>query len=115
MDDLVQLLREAIDETERIARAAVGDSVFDGTGIVTGPRWSVAMLSTSAWHIAHHDPAAVLRRCAADRKILDMWKPDPVDDLVAEFDGFRSCSDSCPPQIGAYILAALAEGYGIEA
>lgn len=58
MTDLAAAIREAIDETERIARAATGDSVFDGTGIVTGPRGSAVMLSTAARHIARHDPAS---------------------------------------------------------
>lgn len=99
--DLIERLRAAIDATERIAQAASGDSVFDGTGIVTGPRGSAVLLSTAARHIARHDPASVLRRCAADRKILD-WlaeghcnhgfsghllspaDPDDVRDALAE-------------------------------
>lgn len=71
------------------------------------------MNPAAAGHIVRHDPAAVLRRCAADRKILDLlpavralqvkvseeWDPgEPVGDGEAEA-----------------ILLALAEAYGVEA
>ncbi|MFI2632599.1 DUF6221 family protein [Streptomyces collinus] len=34
-------------------------------------------LPAAAWLIAHHDPAAVLRRCEADRRILARHRLDP--------------------------------------
>jgi hypothetical protein len=63
--DLTTRLLAAIEETERIAQAAI--------------RWSEG---ASEWadgenpdwvHIAHHDPTTVLRRCAVDRKIVERY------------------------------------------
>lgn len=63
-----------------------------------------------AGHIALHDPASVLRRCAADRKLIAEHRrlslpPDVV------YDECRLCGESneawpCPT------LVILAEGYG---
>lgn len=76
-DSLVARLREAIDETERIAQAAVGfdygvkDWADDGDPVNV--------------HIARHDPAAAERQCAAYRRILDLHdtiNPDTCTDPV---------------------------------
>lgn len=119
MTDLVTRLREAIDETERIARAAGGSAWIRWTGF--GPvvveretEYGVVYVTGAGVvsdegqpspkqvdHILHHDPAAVLRRITADRKILDHiageLADDPSDDTAT------------------YLLETLAEAYGVEA
>lgn len=79
MDDLVQWLRAQLDEDERIARAAEGDPVFDGTGIVIErnrargfPDRSAGLISPVAAHIAEWDPARVLREIDAQRRIIEL-------------------------------------------
>lgn len=69
--------------------------------------------------IAMHDPASVLRRCAADRKILDTHKPTAgfwIDYYACEGCGMDGSDpadwitdhvNDCPT------LLALAEGYGL--
>ncbi|MEU9670372.1 DUF6221 family protein [Streptomyces bobili] len=81
MDDLVQWLRAQLDEDERIARAAEGDPVFDGTGIVVErnlapgfPDRVAGLISPVATHIARHDPARVLREIDAKRQALDHYE-----------------------------------------
>lgn len=89
-DDLIAKLRAALDEDERIARAATpGPWAVDNetyaetiygegdnyTTVVAGGRWggeaSVFDSTEDAIHIARHDPARVLRQTAAIRKLLD--------------------------------------------
>ena len=72
----------------------------------------------SAWpdegrHIALNDPASVLRRCAADRKLIAEHGPFSATDLSCKGCGLDSHEEmvtgyyeDCP------VLCALAEGYG---
>lgn len=88
-------LKAAIDESERIARAAtagpwrVDDETYaeiiyggtdDMTSVVSGGRWggeaSVFDQTADALHIAAQNPAVTLRMVAAHRKILDLHAPD---------------------------------------
>lgn len=89
MTDLIARLTAAVDETERVARAACHETngewnqpdperhpggVDDATGdIVVYDEGSPTQ--AQAAHIARHDPASVLRGCAADRKTLAIHKP----------------------------------------
>lgn len=130
-EDLAARLLAAIDETERIARAAAdGDS---GDWFV-GDKWNVYRredttplddeatnalvvydnVHDQSVHIVHNDPQAVLRRCAADRKILELHN-DPVR-------GFSTLQ--CATCVGSWAteegedwpcgtLRALAAAYGI--
>ncbi|MGW2692368.1 DUF6221 family protein [Streptomyces sp. NPDC001296] len=82
MDELVRWLGEQLDEDERIAREAEGDSVFDGTGIVVQrnrargfPDRTAVLSSPVATHIARHDPARVLREIDAKRRLLAIHRP----------------------------------------
>lgn len=84
MPDLHTWLTEKITAAEHTAQQAAN----------AGTRWSVdlpaAKITTAegfkvantkepwARHIAAHDPAAVLRRCAADRRILARHNTDPA-------------------------------------
>ncbi|MFJ2279186.1 DUF6221 family protein [Streptomyces sp. NPDC087866] len=72
-----------------------------------------------AGHAALHDPASVLRRCAADRKLIYLHGPNGGDCLMCanpeevsedsdgNYEYYRSSLDfPCPT------IVALAEGYG---
>lgn len=128
MSDLVSRLLAAIEETERLARAAqdyVGDGPWSvgrargsGEPYVNGEVAAVCSFieEASALHIVRNDPAAVLRRCAADRKLLARGGP------------FCSCYEYGPPtnpntglsiphhyDCSSYEAASLlAEVYGIS-
>jgi hypothetical protein len=82
--DLVEKIRTAIDEDERIAQAAAGhcaqwtasdSGIYPSDGsrhpgpIVTGVYGDLD--ENYGAHIARHDPARVLRQVAAHRKILE--------------------------------------------
>ncbi|MEU6016937.1 DUF6221 family protein [Streptomyces sp. NPDC047515] len=65
-------------------------------------------------HIALHDPKSVLRRCAADRKIVDLYTatkrlaehdddPNVIDLLTAARQNLRALES---------VVQSLAEGYG---
>ncbi|WP_405611279.1 DUF6221 family protein [Streptomyces sp. NBC_01508] len=70
-------------------------------------------------HIALHDPAAVLRRCEADRKILEEHKPRQdswYDHYACEGCGYDGayCSEPNTQHVNdCPTLLALAEGYGL--
>lgn len=76
-------------------------------------------LPVAAGLIARHDPAAVLRRCAADRKILAEHRPvagDWTDHYACEGCGYDG--SYCPERVTEHVndcptLLALAEGYGL--
>jgi hypothetical protein len=87
-EELVAAVREVIDETERVALAAVaGPWSFDGNPSCVVVAADGRSLSASAWnceppvnaanaeHIAFNNPAAVLRRVAADRRVLTRHQP----------------------------------------
>lgn len=65
-----------------------------------------------AAHILRHDPASVLRRCAADRKIVEHWQATKTALDAAEG---TILAGAGRVRLGAYdnVLLALAEGYGI--
>jgi len=131
MPDLHGWITQQINKTQRIAEAARGQG--EGrwnhetgyhSGRVVDERGETvvydegAPLEEEAAHIALNDPATVLRRCTADRKILDEHKPyggnyldryactgcgEYRDDWVIDH------TNDCPT------LQALAEGYGLTA
>lgn len=93
-DDLAARVLAAIEETEQIAREAIGPGGNPRIG--TAGQWNAYLeggddgwaiesddaagascivgAETMASHIAHHDPAATLRRCEADRKIVERYQ-----------------------------------------
>ncbi|WP_318205359.1 DUF6221 family protein [Streptomyces sp. SCL15-4] len=103
MPDLHGWITQQIEETERLARRAAelcgchpaapswifGDETTDGRILVAddphpdlkrkiGRRWNRSYEGLfMAEHIVHHDPAAALRRCEADRRILARHQLDP--------------------------------------
>ncbi|MEU1071962.1 MULTISPECIES: DUF6221 family protein [unclassified Streptomyces] len=101
MDDLVQFLRDRLDEDEALALEApkgpwhIGNAVdptqpchvhtFPGVRLVAdGLNWLVAE------HIARHDPARVLREIEAKRQLLVIALAEPH--LRCEEDNWYSCS-----------------------
>lgn len=90
MPDLHVWITGRVDETQRIAEAARGqgngqwrhDSSYENGYVYDDVDQPVvydesAPLPEEAAHIALNDPASVLRRCAADRKILARHRLDP--------------------------------------
>lgn len=124
MPDLHGWITQQIDHTEHQARAAAE---------LQAPQWTCPstgvvdlgddLISTGdrdvAYHIVRHDPAAVLRRCTADRKILDTHKPygqswEPYACIGCGYDGSDYCSDWITDHVNdCPTLLALAEGYGL--
>lgn len=131
MTDLVERLKAAIDEDERIARAALHRPAGGSQGV---GEWTIAghelrdendtLIIKHTWpreadHIARHDPARVLRQCEAHRAILE--------DAIAHeavVDGEFGCCHTAD-QIAAGLceersvdsnptMQALAAIYGIE-
>jgi len=78
MDDLVQWLRDRLNEDERVARRA-GDSFrqIGGTGVIVATEGDRAEECASAYwtgiaeHIVRHDPAHVLAELTFKRAIVD--------------------------------------------
>ncbi|MFE1515803.1 DUF6221 family protein [[Kitasatospora] papulosa] len=87
-----------------------GDTIADG---VTYGDMHESMKQQASDHIALNDPASVLRRCAADRKLIAEHGPFSDTDLSCKGGGLDSHEEmvtgyyeDCP------VLCALAEGYG---
>jgi hypothetical protein len=149
-NSMVAWLRAELDRVEQLARAA-GDETWSADlsdfvewDMVNGRRaevgrepgarvrgTSIAVYAPSAateraradvLHIAAHDPAAVLRRVAADRQILDQH---PLKQTLALGPGLkarpvwvcRTCGGDVRDDPNAYpcsTVRLLAEGYGWE-
>lgn len=131
-DRMVVWLREAMDAAQADAEAATpgpwtahpddeeiraaDDTVArmrDYTRVMTNAQVEADM----ALIVTRADPAAVLRRIAADRKILDLHKPTRGD----AWDGSKTVCDTCANASREEIegepypcatLRLLAEGYG---
>ena len=126
MPDLHGWISQKIDEVEQRAQAlppwpwtfdADWEEVKAADGIAVADVFALSgrQLRATGEFIAANDPAAVLRRCAADRKILELhcyaggsYEPYACDgcghdDLGANVDHCNDCGT----------LQALAAGYGI--
>lgn len=91
-DDLVPQILAAIEETERLASALISTvNPTTGEWVPAGPHGTEIrdsrdhLVVKHSWpdeiaHIIRHDPAAVLRRCAADRRRLERHTPDTTGD-----------------------------------
>ena len=118
IEDLAARVLAAIEEAEQIARASGGGDRLLPRGVswrrepmtiaAYHPGWSHRVVGgydsavvdeaheTVARHIAHNDPATVLRRCAADRKLVEYvrgWQHDYNDD-----DAWFSCAQAVLPE-----------------
>lgn len=129
--DLAARLLAAIDETEPLALHAHGDtwtvgSTFavkstDGEEVIAegepGSGGGVIDIPTTA-HIIHNDPQRVLRRCAADRKILAEHPQVDADHVGDQPTGCATCHNDpdCGITIGkgnCTTILLLADGYGV--
>ncbi|CAL9668752.1 hypothetical protein SUDANB145_07303 (plasmid) [Streptomyces sp. enrichment culture] len=111
--DLLAWLETAIIDRETAARAA-SEGPWEETGIgeygwtVSAPNGALFETDDSdqgradAHYIALNDPESVLRRCAADRKLLASLKAVMEGDYI----------DDGEPVLAEHALAILAEGYG---
>ncbi|MGW3383270.1 DUF6221 family protein [Streptomyces albogriseolus] len=131
--DLLAWLESAITRAEDLARAAAdkeqdaswsdggeyGENVHtDGvaSAVVVGP-WGYLPDATRTY-IAANDPASVLRRCTADRKLLELHAPMEDPDVVGR--DHLHCQTCAAPVLGELdnvafpcsTVRALAEGYG---
>lgn len=110
-EDLLAWLDKAISEREKTARAAEAISPSPWTA---GPNED-----ESVAHIAANDPESVLRRCAADRKLIAAHpvNRDVINEKPDGMHGFGcfTCHNEDLLTIGygwCASLRALAEGYG---
>jgi hypothetical protein len=104
MTDLVEFVRAALDEDERVARAAEPapwtaheEAADPDEGYVAGPDGYVLVynegtvsLGTAA-HIARHDPARVLADVAAKRAILELHNAVPEEEYCSEDEQRKPC------------------------
>lgn len=119
-EDILAYLDSAISSREAVARAAQAEGdTRDGRWyddqdeeVIDDSAWRVAYTVSPAFrtHIALNDPASILRRCAADRKLLVEHRQLSLPPDVV-YDECRLCGESneawpCPT------LVILAEGYG---
>ena len=110
MPDLHGWITQQITHTEAVAHAAEG-KLDEMLG------WCEASIPEAEQHITLHDPDAVLRRCAADRKILARHALDPDVHYEPACKGCRTYGDQemaytdnlidCPE------LLDLADAYGL--
>ncbi len=116
-----ELLRAAIEETERTASAVASGSwsaYLEGGDDGWAVESSDGALSFTvgdqamAWHAALNDPRAVLRRCAVDRKLLALHAPCDYNMGCAVCDGEDYVSGRATYPCETVKL--LAEGYGLD-
>lgn len=119
-DDLAGRLLAAIEETERIAHAAGGeawhrpDPIALPSLIVGQDEHIVSYDEEDAEspHIVRHDPAAVLRRCAADRRIVGAYS----EAVTALHDAPLHARPFVDAHLSALkvVLRELSDGYGLD-
>lgn len=130
--DILAWLDDAISRREKTARAVGWDTVQSGeylwdTKYLILRRGDESLVTTEldpnlAEHVALNDPASVLRRCAADRKLLALHNtPGVIFPDAAYMDdnrwcvgcGFGNDGEALTPEVNdCPTLNALAEGYG---
>lgn len=130
MTDLVSRLLEAIGETERIAETAGRDgepnwtaggelsetvsTVKYGQPVATGPYGY--LVPEVREHIAHNDPSSVLRRCAADRKLLAIHVPveNALGEQVCECCATQDIAGDREGEWPCETVMTRVEAYGLE-
>lgn len=126
-DNLAARLLAAIAETEQIARSSLADSwtvsnyhevitsapVSDNLVVAIGDSGGGVYDVDTAAHIAHNDPPTVLRRCEADRKMVELYQRLVVEDDNTTDDEYRWTTDARVTAVLA-CLRLLAEGYGVS-
>jgi hypothetical protein len=92
--DLTSRITAALDEQQRLAEAATPGPWEARSYVVAGPRRAGVALALSigdrevsdAAFIAANDPASVLRRVAAQRRVLERHQPEEYGEAT-EFEG----------------------------
>lgn len=123
-ENILAWMDAAIAAREIAARAATG-GLWEETGIgdygwtVSAPSGAIVDTDDSdqgladARHIAANDPESVLRRCAADRKLISQHGPCSDTDRGCKGCGFDNQEESMVDDYNSCpVLLALAEGYG---
>lgn len=128
-EDILAWLNDVISSREAAARDAaraygpvwVRPIDTDMVRVSSGDRiWFQCLSEEIAEHVVYNSPEVVLRRCAADRKILELHGPVILrgGGGAKYFDTTRVCRSCEPPQqfpehaFPCDTLRALAEGYG---
>lgn len=104
--DPLAWVRAEMDGAEKVATSATAGPWFaDGGTVHAGHPTNevVNYCGENAPHIARHDPAAVLRRIKAERKMLDKCE------WVLNADGW---ADYDAPGLAEEVISRIAEGWG---
>ncbi|MFJ1900437.1 DUF6221 family protein [Streptomyces sp. NPDC088115] len=128
-EDVLAYLDRAITAREEAARA-VGFDTIEAGDYLWGAKYLILrrddeskaapeMDASLADHIALNDPSSVLRRCAADRKLIELHRPQQTGGGFPDVQECRTCSADSLGNGYQYLmpapcpsLRALAEGYG---
>lgn len=115
--DLIAALRAALHADEAAALAATPGPWHRDSYRVDGGETDDVQAIADAAHIARHDPAAVLRRIAADRKQLELHRPVQRRTAGSGRGVIEGCAicGHFPAQYPCATLRLLAEAYGIRA
>ena len=128
-EDILAWLDSAITRRESAASVAspgpwvqggIGDYGWTvRTGIRSVETEDSEIGQADARHIALNSPSAVLRRCAADRKLLELHRPQQDGSGFPDSVQCRTCSEDSLGDGYQYLvyapcltIVALAEGYG---
>ncbi|MEU9615885.1 DUF6221 family protein [Streptomyces sp. NPDC048209] len=129
-EDILAYLDSAITAREEAAYAAPrspwsvrvdDDEIVAPDGITVAEAFALSGQQTRAILdlIALHQPASVLRRCAADRKLIDLHRPQVTGAGFPDIQECRTCSADSLGDGYQYLvpapcptLLALAEGHG---
>ena len=102
--DLPSRILAAIDETERLAQAAAKDSEPEWSpghehvsdNVTTAEYGSLVLCGPYGYlgwelrqHVALNDPAKTLRRCAADRRLIERHQRETQVNVCFDYDTFR--------------------------
>lgn len=136
--DLVRQILAAIEETERLAGATIATvNPAKGRWVVAGEYGTEVrdsrghLIVKHSWpneiaHIIHNDPVSVLRRCAADRRMVEAVQrgitghPGPCVNYIGQDPAAYSEHDSCElhlqwaaTTLPLTVLKYLADSYGV--
>jgi len=119
--DLVRQILAAIEETEQMATMVpedrrewrTGELGYEGYVVMDGKGDRVVFSEQLGvdHHIARHDPASVLRRCAADRKLVELHRQSSELGWLCELCGGEGQNIDCTYPCDT--LRLVADGYGI--
>lgn len=123
-DPIASMSHQFASDAETLRRdISCGRSAQDGRleydkGQADALHWASVVLPERMKPLSLHDPESVLRRCAADRKLLELHQP--MEDPAVIPPNYLHCHTCCAPLLGEMdqvpfpcaTVLALAEGYG---